>query len=105
MKVKDAEDARAFGDAFREEASMTVAALATESADGKGALFVFVTDDLLERGVNAGALVREIARVAGGRGGGRAHMAQGGIEHPEKVDEALRFGEDALRRVLEVGAA
>ncbi len=105
LKVKDANDARSFGDAFRESESNTVAALATESADGKNAVFVFVTDDLLNRGVHAGALVKEIAQVAGGRGGGRPHMAQGGIEDAEKVDEALRFGERALRRVLEVGAA
>jgi alanyl-tRNA synthetase len=103
MRVKDADDARRFGDSFRERESMAVAALATEGADGKGSLFVFVTDDLIGRGVRAGELVREIARLVGGRGGGRPHMAQVGIQEPEKVDEALRAGEGILRETLEEG--
>jgi alanyl-tRNA synthetase len=103
MKVKDADDARAFGDAFRSEESGAVAAVASESADGKRALFVFVTDDLISRGVKAGDLVREIAAVAGGRGGGRPHMAQGGIEDASRVDEALGRGEEILRRLLANG--
>ena len=105
MRVKDADDARAFGDAFRERESAAVAALATESPDGKLSLFVFVTDDLVGRGVKAGALVGEIAAVAGGRGGGRPHMAQGGVENPERLDEALRSGESALRQALETAPA
>jgi alanyl-tRNA synthetase len=100
MRVRDADDARNFGDAFRAEAALAVAALATESPDGKPSLFVFVTDDLVGRGVKAGALVREIAAVAGGRGGGKAHMAQGGVEDPGKVDEALQAGEAVLRQLL-----
>jgi alanyl-tRNA synthetase len=100
VKVQDADDARAFGDAFRTRESMAVAALAAESPDEKLSLFVFVTDDLVGRGVKAGSLVREIAAVAGGRGGGRSHMAQGGVEDPLRVDEALEAGERALRRAL-----
>jgi len=101
LRVRDAEDARDFGDAFRAESSLAVAALATESPDGKPALFVFVTDDLVSRGVRAGVLVREIAAVAGGKGGGKAHMAQGGVEEPSKVDEALHAGASVLRQILE----
>ena len=100
MKVKDADDARAFGDAFRERESGAVATLVTEAADGKLSLFVFVTDDLVSRGVKAGALVGEIAAVVGGRGGGRPHMAQGGVEDPSRLDEALHAGEAALREAL-----
>ena len=105
MRVKDADDARAFGDAFRERESAAVAALATEASDGKLSLFVFVTDDLIGRGVKAGVLVGEIAAVAGGRGGGRPHMAQGGVEDPDRLDEALRSGEALLREALPTGPA
>jgi len=105
MRVKDADDARAFGDAFRKEESGAVAALATDTPDGKLSLFVFVTDDLVGRGLKAGALVREIAAVTGGHGGGRAHMAQGGIEDAGRLDEALRFGEHVVREALKVGQA
>ncbi len=101
MRVKDAEDARTFGDAFRERESGAVAVLATESLDGKLSLFVFVTDDLVGRGVKASTLVSEIATIVGGSGGGRPHMAQGGVEKPERLDEALRLGEVALCQALE----
>lgn len=105
MRVKDADDARAFGDAFRKEESGAVAALATETPDGKLSLFVFVTDDLVGKGLKAGALVGEIAAITGGRGGGRAHMAQGGIEDVGRLDEALEFGERVVREALKVGQA
>jgi alanyl-tRNA synthetase len=104
IRVKDAGDARSFGDAFREEESSGVAVVASEAADGKRGLFVFVTDDLIRRGVRAGELVGEIAGFVGGRGGGRPHMAQGGIEEPEKLDEALVRGESVLRRILGNGS-
>jgi alanyl-tRNA synthetase len=103
-RIRDAEDARSFGDSFREEASMSVAAVATETPDGRRALFVFVTDDLVGKGVRAGDLVREIARVVGGRGGGRPHMAQGGVEDGARVDEALRHGATVLQALAGVEA-
>jgi len=99
LRVRDADDARSFGDAFRESESAGVLALASEAPDEKHALFVFVTDDLIARGVKAGDLVREIAREVGGRGGGRPHLAQGGIEDPSRIDEALRSGASVLRSV------
>ena len=101
LRVKDADDARAFGDAFRERESASVLALATETPDGgRHTLFVFVTDDLIGRGVKAGSVVSEIAAEAGGRGGGRAHMAQGGVEDPGRLESALRSGEAVLRQAL-----
>jgi len=101
MKVKDADDARRFGDAVREEAVRTVAVVAAEQVDGKRTLFVFVTDDLISRGIRAGDMVRELAAKVGGRGGGRPHMAQGGIEEPEHLDAALASGEQLLVQALE----
>ncbi len=101
LRVRDADDARSYGDAFREEESWGVAVVSTEAADQKPALFVFVTDDLIGKGVRAGDLVREVAGLAGGRGGGRPHMAQGGVEEVGKVNAALKGGEDVLRAALE----
>ncbi len=96
VPVRDADDARAMGDAFREEATSGVLALAAEGADGRVALFVFVTDDLVGKGIRAGEVVREIAALAGGRGGGRPHMAQGGVEDAARVNEALAAGPEIL---------
>jgi len=100
LRVRDAEDARQVGDAFRRESSRGVLALGTEGGEGKAGLFVFVTDDLLPHGVRAGAIVAEMAAAAGGRGGGKPHMAQGGIDDPGKLDLALQAGGEALRRLL-----
>jgi alanyl-tRNA synthetase len=105
MRVRDSEDARAFGDAFRESEKMSVAVVAAESGDGRPALYVFVTDDLVGKGVRAGSLIRDITAVVGGKGGGKPHMAQGGIEDPSRVEEALRVGESVLRQAMEGGAA
>ncbi len=104
VPVRDSDDARALGDAYRAEVKGGVLALAADGADGKTALFVFVTDDLVSAGVRAGDLVREIAAIAGGRGGGRPHMAQGGVEDPSKVEEALRAGPGILGARAGAGA-
>jgi alanyl-tRNA synthetase len=100
MKVRDAEDARVIGDTFRARESSSVATVAAEAPDGGLSLFVFVTDDLVGRGVRAGALVKDIAAVTGGRGGGKPHMAQGGVEDASRLDDALRAGEGVLRQLL-----
>jgi len=105
MRVRDSDDARAFGDAFRESESMSVAVVAAESGDGRPALYVFVTDDLVGKGVRAGNLIRDITAVVGGKGGGKPHMAQGGIEDASRVEEALRVGETVLRQAIEGGGA
>jgi alanyl-tRNA synthetase len=105
MRVRDSDDARAFGDAFRESESMSVAVVAAESGDGRPALYVFVTDDLVGKGVRAGNLIRDITAVVGGKGGGKPHMAQGGIEDPSRVEEALRVGETVFRQAIEGGGA
>jgi len=72
--------------------------------DGKHTLFAFVTDDLIGRGIRADVIVREIASVVGGRGGGRPHMAQAGVEDPERIDEALRMGRDVVEKLTREAA-
>ena len=57
--------------------------------DGKGALLVVVTDDLIGRGVKAGDVVKELAAVAGGTGGGRPHLAQAGTKEIDRLDDAV----------------
>ena len=79
--------------------------LAAEMPGDKQALLAFVTDDLISRGVRADAVVREVATVVGGRGGGRPHMAQAGVEDPERLDEALAEGAGAVRRLLEASSS
>ncbi|HOM72710.1 MAG TPA: DHHA1 domain-containing protein, partial [Armatimonadota bacterium] len=58
-------------------------------SDGKVLFVGKVTPDLVQKGLHAGNLLREVAKVAGGGGGGRPEFAQAGGKNPEKVDEAL----------------
>jgi alanyl-tRNA synthetase len=65
------------------------------SVEGRPAFLVAATPELVERGVHAGNLVREIAKVAGGGGGGRPDIAQAGARDASKLDAAL----DEARRL------
>ena len=63
----------------------------------KPQLFVTVSDDLVEQGVNAADLVRDAVEEAGGKGGGRAEMAQGKVPEATALEAALK----RLRQRLE----
>ncbi len=69
--------------------------------DGKVALAVRVTKDMVGRGLNAGALVKAAAGIVGGGGGGRPDAAQAGGKDPSKLAEALA---EAARLAGETGA-
>jgi len=99
MPARDAGDVRAWGDGFLDSAGSGVAVVAAELPEEKRALFAFVTDDLIHRGIRADELVRAVASRVGGKGGGRPHMAQAGVEEPEKVDEALAAGAKILEEM------
>ncbi len=105
MKVRDADDARTWGDGFTGTVGSGVAVVAAETGDGKHSLFTFVTDDLIQKGVRADALVREVASRVGGKGGGRPHMAQAGVGDPSGLDAALASGEAVVRRLVGESAA
>ena len=58
--------------------------------DGKAAFIAGVTEDLIkEKGLKAGDIIREVAKIASGSGGGRPDMAQAGGKDPSKMAEAL----------------
>jgi alanyl-tRNA synthetase len=99
IRARNADDARKWGDAFLTEEASGVAVVSADLPEGKHTLFAFVTDDLITRGVRADAVVREIASMVGGRGGGRPHMAQAGVEDPERIDEALRMGREVVEKL------
>ena len=104
LRARDVDDARKWGDAFLGGGESGIAVLAAEMPGDKQALLAFVTDDMISRGVRADAVVREVAAVVGGRGGGRPHMAQAGVEDPERLDEALTAGAAAVRTLLEAAS-
>ncbi|HAT17239.1 MAG TPA: alanine--tRNA ligase, partial [Gemmatimonadetes bacterium] len=99
LRARNADDARKWGDAFLSKEASGVAVVSADLPDGKHTLFAFVTDDLIGQGIRADAIVREIASVVGGRGGGRPHMAQAGVEDSDRIDEALRMGRDVVEKL------
>ncbi len=96
IKARGAQDARRWGDRFRDSAGTGVAVVAAEMPGRKHVLFAFATDSAIAAGVRADALVREVAAAVGGRGGGRPHMAQAGVADPSRVAEAIRRGAEVV---------
>jgi alanyl-tRNA synthetase len=100
VQVAGQDELRALGDQLRDRLGSGVVVLAARSED-RTALFSVVTDDLIGRGVRADQVVRRIAEITGGSGGGRPHMAQGGVGDPDKVAEALAQAPGIVRALLE----
>ena len=92
---------RSLADSLRDRLGSGVVVLASDNA-GKVALIVSVTKDLTDR-VHAGNLVKEIAPIVGGTGGGRPDFAQAGGRLPDKIDAVFRAGQAALKRMLAGG--
>ena len=90
---------RSMCDKIRDKAPNTVAALVGAS-DGKITLAVSCGKNAQERGLKAGALVKAIAAVAGGNGGGKPDFAMAGIKDATKVDEALAAVAGIVRSAL-----
>jgi len=66
-------------------------------ADGKVLFISKVTSDLVPKGFHAGNLLREVAKVAGGGGGGKPEFAQAGGRDASKVSDALAKAEEMIR--------
>ena len=70
------------------------------SNDGKASLIVRTSDDLTKK-VPAGQVIKELAPIIGGKGGGKADMAEGGGSQPEKLAEALKASYGIVERLLQ----
>jgi alanyl-tRNA synthetase len=97
VEVADPKALREMADDFKVKLRSGIVVLGG-AADGKAMLVVSVTEDLTAR-FDAGMIVREIAAVVGGAGGGRRDMAQAGGNKPEALDEALARAEEIVARV------
>lgn len=99
VDLQSIDDLRNMGDALREKIKSGVILLASE-ADGKVNIIALATKDLLAKGIHAGNLVKEVARITEGGGGGRPDMAQAGGRNPGKILEALEKAEEILKNQL-----
>jgi len=88
VNAADVDTMRQMSDWFRDKLGSSVVMLGAV-IDEKPMLVASVTQDLLGRGMHAGNLVRDAAKVIGGGGGGRPNMAQAGGKDPAKLAEAL----------------
>ena len=88
-QAEDVPSLRAMADGLRESLGSGVGVLGADIG-GKVSFIAVVTDDLIKgRGLKAGDIVRGVAQLAGGSGGGKPHLAQAGGRDPGKLDEAL----------------
>ncbi len=81
---------REMSDLLRERLKSVVVVLGTVYED-KPVFLAAVTPDLVAKGYNAGEIVKRVAGVTGGGGGGKATLAQAGGKYKDKLDEALRL--------------
>ncbi len=92
-----AKELRGAWDTVREKLGPASACvLASVGEDGKVALLAAGTDTAVKSGFGAGNLIRQIAPLVGGRGGGRPNMAQAGGRDASGIDEALKAAHSAL---------
>ncbi len=91
-------DLRTMADAIKDHIGSGIILLAS-TKDGQTGLLCMVTKDLSSR-INAGKILGEVARAAGGKGGGKAEMAQGGAKDTAKIEEIFKDPLPFIRSVL-----
>ena len=89
---------RGVSDSLRERIGSGVVVLASEN-DGRVSVVISVSRDLIPH-VDAGRLVKALAPIVGGGGGGRADFAEAGGKDPSRIDELLAKAPEALRALL-----
>ncbi|WP_258359926.1 alanine--tRNA ligase [Moorella sulfitireducens (nom. illeg.)] len=90
VDITDAEALRDLADKLRDKMGSGVVVLGSQH-DGRVNFVAMVSKDLVQQGIHAGNLLREVARIAAGGGGGRPDMAQAGGKDPSKLDQALAY--------------
>src|SRR5205823_8315781 len=96
----DKDALRGLADSLKARIKSGVVVIASAN-DGKVQIVVAVTPDLTGR-VKAGNIVKEIAPIVGGGGGGRADFAEAGGKEPGKIDEMLAASERVVAKLLAV---
>ena len=90
---------RDLGDQLKEKLGDGVVVLASGN-DGKVSLMVTATDAAMKQGAHAGNLIKAIAGLVGGGGGGRPNMAQAGGKNPAGIPDALKKAAEVLEAQL-----
>ncbi len=91
----DMNSLRDMGDKFKQKLNNGVVVLASK-INGQVQLVVMASDTAVNKGVHAGKIISETAKVVGGGGGGKPNLAQAGGKVPEKINEALKKAKEVL---------
>jgi alanyl-tRNA synthetase len=95
VRLSNLERMREMSDFIREKLKSVIVVLGGIFAD-KPFFIAAVTPDLVQKGYNAGNIVKKVSQVTGGGGGGRADFAQGSGKYADKLEEALRLVKDLI---------
>ena len=95
----DAKSLRACMEEMRERLSSGIIVLGSREGESCS-LVASVSDDLVARGIKAGEIIKTIAPLINGGGGGRPQMAQAGGKAPDKLPEALDKSKEVIKRLL-----
>ncbi len=100
VEAPDVDGLRRMADQLRDKLGSGVGVLGA-ILGGKVSFIVVVTDDLIrQRGLKAGEIVKRVASIAGGGGGGKDHLAQAGGKDPAKLPEALSRSAEIVKTLL-----
>ena len=91
----DIDQLRKLSDAVKEKCDSVVMIFAAVNGE-KLSFIASISDDLVGKGYHAGKLIKEVASVAGGSGGGKANMAQAGAKDASKIDAAFAKAKELL---------
>jgi alanyl-tRNA synthetase len=99
LSTTSIEQARSAVDMLKKKAKSAAVVVGFADED-KANLLAGVTEDLVNKGLKAGDIVKRIAPIVDGGGGGRPHMAQAGGKSPEKIDQALQKAVELIKQKL-----
>jgi len=91
------ESLRSLGDELKSKLGSGVFLLGTIYQD-KPCFLAMVTSDITAKGLRAGEIVKQVAKIAGGGGGGKPDLGQGSGKDKTKLDEALKWGKDFITK-------
>lgn len=98
VEAKTIDDLRIMSDTLRQKISSGIIVLGSVCSD-KIMFVAAVTDDLTKKGYHAGKIVKSVAQIAGGSGGGKPNFAQAGGKIPAKLDEALASVSEIITQI------
>jgi len=99
LKDVDSDSLRNLGDKIKDKIVSGLVVLGSREGD-KVQFLAMATKDVIAKGIHCGNIIKEIAKIAGGGGGGRPDMAQAGGKLPEKLNEAINEVQNIVEKLV-----